>query len=406
MTVRFASGWQHLNGERAIEYARARETIDNIDEGSDFARSRRQRLIMEAFKTRLFQPGGLVHLPQILAIASQHIDTNYSAPDAAQLSRLILDWKDVTIYQTALTAQNYLEVATGPDGAYILVPSSTDHSWAQIAAFTRRLWQDPATGVAMAGTTVIVENDTGVAGVAGKVSTALEKLGYQVGDPTTGPVQPRSQLVDRTANGAGAVLGKSLQSDLGISFDVSAEPAVNGPSAVVLHLGSADADLAPSVPPSDQPAPFSVAGVEYFGDWPAPQPTPDPRTIRPTARRLPTGTVAPDALSALGTPPASETALLGTASPVATPGTPSPGLTPGTASPVVSPNATPVPPTSPIATGSALTTVPTVAPNASTTPPARLTATPPRQPSASATPSRKPRRSPTAGLGAVATPIP
>src|SRR5258708_32690432 len=48
--VRFAKGMEHMNGERAIEFARAREAIDNAVEGSDFVRSRRQRIIMQAFQ--------------------------------------------------------------------------------------------------------------------------------------------------------------------------------------------------------------------------------------------------------------------------------------------------------------------------------------------------------------------
>ncbi|HLZ07623.1 MAG TPA: LCP family protein, partial [Chloroflexota bacterium] len=90
-TVRFTKGPEHMSGERAIEFARAREAIDNLDEGSDFARSRRQRLIIEAFKQRVLQPAGLIHLPQLLGLASTHIDTNYSIPDVAGLSQLVLD---------------------------------------------------------------------------------------------------------------------------------------------------------------------------------------------------------------------------------------------------------------------------------------------------------------------------
>jgi LCP family protein required for cell wall assembly len=141
--VRFTKGTEHMNGERAIEFARARESIDNPSEGSDFARSNRQRIIMQAFKARLFQFGGLIHLPQLLAIAAKHVDTNYTIPDVASLSQLVVGWQDVRFFQTALTTANYLEDATGPYGAYIAVPNSPDHSWAQIQAFTRRLWNDP-----------------------------------------------------------------------------------------------------------------------------------------------------------------------------------------------------------------------------------------------------------------------
>jgi len=280
MIVRFQPGLQHMDGERAIEYARARETIDNPNEGTDFARSRRQRLIMEAFKTRLFEPGGLIHIPQLLAIAAKHVDTNYSVPDVAQLGQLILGWKDVKIYQTALTTSNYLEDGTGPDGTYITIPNAPGHSWAPIRAFVRRLWQDPPVGVAMASTTIVVENDTGVPGVAGRVSDSLIKLGYQVGDPISGPRRDHSQLVDQSA-GKATLLIKQLQGDLGLkSLVVSSAPPTDA-GGLVLELGADAADLSVSVP-EDSQAPTSIVGVVKFGQWPyvPSQPTPDPVVTR------------------------------------------------------------------------------------------------------------------------------
>lgn len=286
MTVRFAQGAQHMNGERAIEYARARETIDNSNEGSDFARSRRQRLIMEAFKTRLFQPGGLIHLPQLISIASQHVETDYSVPDVAQLSQLILGWKDVKIYQTALTTGNYLEDSTGPDGAYITVPNDPDHSWAQIRAFARHLWTNPAVGVTMASTTIVVENDTGVSGVAGKVSDALIRMGYDVADPISGPVRENSQLVDHTGGKSSALISQ-LEKDVGVGdLTVSDSPSADGTSELVLQLGADQANLAVSVP-RDLAAPVSDVGVVKFGVWPYVPATPtQPPSPRPEPSRL------------------------------------------------------------------------------------------------------------------------
>jgi LCP family protein required for cell wall assembly len=265
-TVRFTQGHEHMNGERAIEFARARETLDNPDEGTDFARSRRQRLIMQAFKTRLFEPGGLIHLPQLLGIANQHVDTNYSIPDTAKLAQLVLGWRNVTIYQTALTTANYLEDATGPDGAYITVPETSDHSWAQIRAFSRQLWKDPAIGVAMAKTTITVENDSGVSGLAGRVSTALLGMGYQVADPVTGSYRAHSQVLDRT-DGASKPLVAQLGKDLGLSAPDVANPPADGASQLVLELGADAANLV--VPdPTDSQAPRSTIGVLKFGVWP------------------------------------------------------------------------------------------------------------------------------------------
>ncbi|MGH2458556.1 MAG: LCP family protein [Chloroflexota bacterium] len=304
-TVRFTPGEQHMNGERAIEYARARETIDNTNEGTDFARSRRQRLIMEAFKTRLFQPGGLIHLPQLLSIASQHVDTDYSVPDVAQLSQLVLGWKDVKIYQTALTTGNYLEDSTGPDGAYITVPNDPDHSWAQIRAFARRLWANPSVGVAMASTTIVVENDTGVSGVAGRVSDALIGMGYNVADPISGPVRDQTQIVDHTA-GSSALISQ-LEKDVGVGgATVSSSPSADGTSELVLQLGVDQANLTVSVP-RDPAAPVSDVGVVKFGVWPyvpaTPTQTRAPRVEPSRLAATPTPTPPRGAERATATPP-------------------------------------------------------------------------------------------------------
>ena len=307
MVVRFNKGMQHMNGERAIEYARARETIDNISEGSDFARSRRQRLIMEAFKTRLMQASGLIHLPQLLAIAKDHVDTNYSLPSAAQLGQLIMDWKSVQFYQTALTNQNYLSDASGPSGTYILVPDAPGYSWSQIRAFARQMWQNPALGVAMANTEIVVENDTGVAGTAGRLGTALAKLGYRIGIPTTGTTRTSSQIVDGTG-GNGEAIVRQLQADLKVQLPETQADGSAADGKITIQLGSDDADLADLSVPADPSAPSSATGVLESGGWspevvapessyaPAPREqvartlTPTPRPTLPSERILPKST--------------------------------------------------------------------------------------------------------------------
>ena len=285
--VRFRKGVEHMNGERAIQYARAREAIDNISEGSDFARSRRQRAIIEAFKTRLFQPDGLVHLPQLLAVAATHVDTNYSLPSVAQLTQLAMDWKNVKFFQAALTNSNYLVEATGPEGAYILVPDAPGQSWAPIQAVIKRLWDTPELGVAMMETEVVVENCTGMAGAASRLSDALKRLGYRVGTPTTGPTRADSQAVDRT-DGAGAQLLDRLGSDLGIKWSqIVREQSRQG--GIVLRIGSGDAALSNLSVPTMSSAPSSAYGVTLAGTWtpqvalpvsnPSPTPTHSPTTV-------------------------------------------------------------------------------------------------------------------------------
>ncbi|HLZ10377.1 MAG TPA: LCP family protein, partial [Chloroflexota bacterium] len=274
ITISFSRGQQHMSGERAIEYARAREAIDDSGEGSDFARSRRQRLIIEAFKTRLFEPGGLAHLPALVGIASQHVDTNYAIPAVGGLSQLALDWKSVKIYQTALTIDNYLQPSTGPQGTYILTPNSPDHSWAPTRAFVRRLWQDPAAGVALSTTRVIVENDSGIGGLATSVGDDLARLGYRVDPPRDGMLRARTNLVDGTGGSANPLFAQ-LSTDLGLgTLDVSVEDPASGD--LIVQLGEDAANVHITVP-EDTLAPFSIVGVEAFGNWvPATDSSPTP----------------------------------------------------------------------------------------------------------------------------------
>ncbi len=281
--VRFSKGMQHMDGERAIEYARAREVIDNVSEGSDFARSRRQRLIMEAFKARLLQPSGLIHLPQLLALGSSHVDTNYPLPSVAQLGEFALEWKSVHFYQTALTGENYLEDATGPSGTYILVPNSQGQSWAPIQAFCQRLWKNPELGAAMANTEIVVQNDTGVAGVAGQVSESLARMGYRVGSPVTGPVRPQSRVLDRTGGDSQALV-RQLEADLRVRLGEAQVEKGTDPASVVLEIGSDDAGLANLAVSLDSSAPSSSAGVVRSGSWSPEVAAPIPAaTARPSA---------------------------------------------------------------------------------------------------------------------------
>jgi LCP family protein required for cell wall assembly len=294
ITVSFTAGPEHMNGERAIEFARAREVIDNPDEASDFARSRRQRIIMEAFKDRLLQPGGLIHLPQLLGIAASHVDTNYSLPGYRQLAQLILDWKDVKIYQTAISATNYLQEATGPDGAYALVPSNASLSWAPVRAFGRRLWNDPELGVEMSRTRVVVVNASGEGGLANRVSAELSDLGYAVGSPGTAPVQASSELIDQTGGKAPRLLDQLAQ-DTGLSsIGVSSGAPADAPE-VSLVLGTDAVDLALKVP-TDVNAPASVlVGPSAPDAGPTPPAaldviSPAPRRVRLTPTPVPIAT--------------------------------------------------------------------------------------------------------------------
>lgn len=329
-TVKFTQGHEHMSGERAIEFARARETLDNPDEGTDFARSRRQRIVMEAFKARLFQPGGMIHLPQLLAIASKHVDTNYTIPDVAKLTQLALGWKDVTFYQTALTALNYLDEGTGPEGTYVLFPDAPNHSWVQIRAFARRLWSDPATATAMADTTIVVENGSGVSGAAGRVSDSLMKLGYRVGDPITAPHRPTTELIDKSGGKLKPVI-QQLTKDLDLPDLQVTEDGSDPMPVLILMIGSDKSNLTVDVP-EDTAAPWSALGVQKSAAPAAPAAPPATSTATSAPARSP---VRPPTVTETPKPEPTK----------AEPAKPSPTLTPVPTKSRLPASPTPKPPT-------------------------------------------------------------
>lgn len=122
--ITFTEGEEHMNGERALEFARSRHAAG--PEGSDFARSLRQQKIIEAFKQKalslnIVKDAGTLN--NLLNIFADHFHTNISP---AQLYR---------IYSlTANKNPQVLSLSLDPDtglicpeilassGAYVLVP--------------------------------------------------------------------------------------------------------------------------------------------------------------------------------------------------------------------------------------------------------------------------------------------
>lgn len=62
--LHFNKGLQHLDGEKALQFVRSRHA--NGQEGSDFARSRRQEKIIKAFRDKVFSPQTLLNPAKML----------------------------------------------------------------------------------------------------------------------------------------------------------------------------------------------------------------------------------------------------------------------------------------------------------------------------------------------------
>jgi LCP family protein required for cell wall assembly len=137
-TVHFDAGAQHLDGERAIIFARSRHAPED---GSDFGRSRRQQLLMAAVKEKVVSVETIPKLFGILDALEGHLRMSFSFTEAKDL----LGWgqeqarakRQFAIRTAGLDANNFLDGAISSGGASILVPRAGQgnyiaiHSWIQ-----------------------------------------------------------------------------------------------------------------------------------------------------------------------------------------------------------------------------------------------------------------------------------
>jgi LCP family protein required for cell wall assembly len=130
-TVHFNPGWQHMDGQRALEYARSRMST------SDFDRARRQQQILLAIRDKALEVGSIGRWPALVAIMKDAVQTDLSpmkmvalayhvaATDPSSLKRVVLEHPLVYSYRRA-------------DGAAVQLPN-----WNLIAPVIADLFGSP-----------------------------------------------------------------------------------------------------------------------------------------------------------------------------------------------------------------------------------------------------------------------
>ncbi|GCE12600.1 LCP family protein [Tengunoibacter tsumagoiensis] len=135
ITVSFTKGQQHMNGERAIEYARARHSEDNPAEGTDFARSARQQIIVKATLAKVKQWSTWPSLFNAMDALQKTIYTNMSLADLAEFSTK-MDLNDPHTAHIGLTNDNVLVDSYAGGGQAIL--TAKDGNWDAIKTYVQQ----------------------------------------------------------------------------------------------------------------------------------------------------------------------------------------------------------------------------------------------------------------------------
>ncbi len=202
-------GLQKMNGSLALKYARSRHAYGI--EGSDFARARRQHLVITAVKDKLLSRQTLLNpmtISKLISELDRSVATDLEIWEMLKLWNTFKDTqKDQIISKVLSDAPNGLLVsAVGDGGAYILVPVSGNFSK------VRQLFQDifgteqPATTETINDTRKVnttstikevekistpadisIKNGTWITGLAGRYSEKLSPLGFKIVETSNAP---------------------------------------------------------------------------------------------------------------------------------------------------------------------------------------------------------------------------
>ena len=129
-TVQFDAGPRLMDGATALDFARSRH--GNNGEGSDFARSRRQQLVLSALKEKLLSVGTYTNplkIQQIITSLSTHISTNLSFGQLMYLASLA---REIDGHVKTLVLDDspdgYLVASNSAESGYVLSPKTGDYS--------------------------------------------------------------------------------------------------------------------------------------------------------------------------------------------------------------------------------------------------------------------------------------
>lgn len=141
--LHFDRGLEHMNGDRALKYVRSRQAEG--DEGTDFARSKRQQKVLLALKTKILSTETLLNPGKLLALKKEladNITTDISTSEIGdflkivrkvnlgQITTLILDTGDKEAGRDGFLMN---PPTWEYDGSWVLVPRTGD--WGEVQRY-------------------------------------------------------------------------------------------------------------------------------------------------------------------------------------------------------------------------------------------------------------------------------
>lgn len=161
--IYFPAGLQHLDGERALKYARTRHA------DSDLGRIRRQQQVLLAFREQALRLNLLPQAPALIAQLGSSVRSDVSLADLVPLAREIQEVDTQNIMSRSL-APPVVEPTITVSGAEIMIPKRSE-----VAKIIRELFFDGR--LKKESATVEVVNASNLNGLAAQAGQVLQRQG-------------------------------------------------------------------------------------------------------------------------------------------------------------------------------------------------------------------------------------
>jgi polyisoprenyl-teichoic acid--peptidoglycan teichoic acid transferase len=115
-TIHFDPGWQHMDGKRALEYARSRMST------TDFDRARRQQLILLAIRKQALSLGAIPRWPSLAATVMDGVKTDMDLGDLLAVAFLAVQIDTSNLKQVVLEHPLVVSYRRA-DGAAVQLPN-------------------------------------------------------------------------------------------------------------------------------------------------------------------------------------------------------------------------------------------------------------------------------------------
>jgi len=237
--VHFSAGMQHLDGARALIFSRSRHG-DN-GEGSDFARSKRQQMIIAALKQKVVSVGGIGNLPDLLNALGDHVRTDLSIGDVEALYGWVKDASSASIEHVSIDDTNFLYECGYPVSCGAAYLYAHDRSYQSLSHFVQNVF---VSGPALPENAPVTFYDAsgGRNDASGRWANVTGMLGLHATDGGTIPRQIATQVIDESG-GKDTQTAKWLGAYFGVPVTVQTRTGVTaaqGPGGVVVVLGSSE----------------------------------------------------------------------------------------------------------------------------------------------------------------------